>query len=116
MKTPHEKQIEAYVETIAELNKEIKELRDIIKLQNSKIFKFLVKESKIKIIIINYLFPQKTNWIDVGMFNHDGRYKLIQMRINTKNNKKEFRRVSLGWVNDYTAKKEIFENTLKHNI
>ena len=116
MKTPQEKQIEAYVETIAELNREVKKLRDIIKLQNLKIFKFLVKESKIKRIIINYLFTKKTNWIDVGMFNHDGRYKLIQMRINTKNNKKEFRRVSLGWVNDYTAKQDIFKNTLNNNI
>jgi len=60
----------------------------------------------------NYLFPEKSKWFDVGMFEESGRYKLIQMRFVLKNNKKSFRVVSIGFVNDYTVRSSIYQKIL----
>ena len=62
--------------------------------------------------ILNYLFPKKSNWIDIYMFEDSGKYKLIQMRYRIDNNKKEFRTASIGFVNDYTVRLKIYENVL----
>lgn len=62
--------------------------------------------------LINYLFPEKSQWFDVGMFESSGYYKLIQMRYVLKNNKKLFRVTSVGFVNDYTQRVEIFKKSL----
>jgi len=55
------------------------------------------------------LFSKKSNWIDVGMYDKSGHYKLVQMRYRLDNNKKSFRTVSLGFVNDYGIKLELFK-------
>ena len=59
---------------------------------------------------------ERTNWIDVGMYDRDGHYKLVQMRMVVENNKKEFRTVSLGFINDYINKPNLFKNILGNNI
>jgi len=61
------------------------------------------------------LFAKKSKWIDVGMYDRRGSYKLVQMRYRLDNNKKEFRTVSLGFVNDYVNKPELFENIQASN-
>lgn len=58
------------------------------------------------------VFPKKSKWIDIYMFEDSGKYKLIQMRYRLDNNKKEFRTASIGFVNDYTVKLKIYENVL----
>ena len=63
--------------------------------------------------ILNYLFPKKSKWVDIYMFEDNGRYKLIQMRHRLDNNKKEFRIASIGYINDNTVKSKIYENILK---
>lgn len=63
--------------------------------------------------IKNFLFPKKTKWIDVGLFDLNGHYKLIQMRKRIDNNKKKFRIVKIGFVNDYVRREVIFENILE---
>ena len=65
--------------------------------------------------ILKILFPRKSNWIDVGMYDKSGHYKLVQMRYRLDNNKKEFRTVSLGFVNDYTNRPELFKNIQASN-
>ena len=62
--------------------------------------------------ILNFFFPEKSKWIDIYMFENEGRYKLIQMRYRLDNNKKEFRIASVGFVNDYTVRSKIYENIL----
>ena len=62
--------------------------------------------------ILNLFFPKKSKWIDIYMFENEGRYKLIQMRYRLDNNKKEFRIASVGFVNDYTVRSKIYENIL----
>lgn len=62
--------------------------------------------------LIKILFPDKSQWFDIGMFEDDGRYKLIQMRYVLKNNKKSFRVTSIGFVNDYTQKANIYNKVL----
>jgi hypothetical protein len=69
-----------------------------------------IKITKMK--IINYLFPKKSQWFDVGMFEHLGYYKIIQMRYVLSNNKKTFRVVNIGFINVYTQKVEIFKKSL----
>jgi hypothetical protein len=59
---------------------------------------------------------ERTSWIDVGMFDSSGHYKLTQMRMVIESNKKEFRTVDLGFVNDYTTKLGIYDKVLKHNV
>jgi len=69
--------------------------------------------------IINFIFPEKSQWFDIGMFDSGGYYKLIQMRYVVKNNKKSFRVTSIGFVNDYTQKADIYKKSLsiwKNNI
>lgn len=62
--------------------------------------------------VMRSIFPKKSNWIDIYMFESSGYYKLIQMRYRLDNNKKEFRTASIGFVNDYTVKLKIYENVL----
>jgi len=62
-----------------------------------------------------FFFPAKSKWIDVGMYEHSGYYKLVQMRYRLNNNKKEFRKASMGFINDPYNKEKLFSNTLKHN-
>jgi hypothetical protein len=62
--------------------------------------------------VMRSVFPKKSNWIDIYMFENSGKYKHIQMRYRLDNNKKEFRTVSIGFVNDYTVKLKIYENVL----
>lgn len=62
--------------------------------------------------ILQTIFPKKSKWIDIYMFEDSGRYKLIQMRYRLDNNKKKFRTASIGFVNDYTVKFKIYENVL----
>jgi hypothetical protein len=62
--------------------------------------------------VMRSIFPKKSNWIDIYMFENSGKYKLIQMRYRLDNNKKEFRTASIGFVNDYTVKLKIYENVL----
>ena len=59
--------------------------------------------------------PEKSNWIDVGVYDQQGYYKLVQMRFRLDNNLKEFRTVSLGFVNNYECKPELFKNIMSHN-
>ncbi len=59
--------------------------------------------------------PEKSKWIDVGMYDHNGYYKLVQMRYRVDNNKKEFRTVSLGFVNAWEYREKLFSNILSHN-
>lgn len=66
--------------------------------------------------IINYLFPNKSKWIDISMFDRDGYYKLIQMRIRLDNNKKEFRIANIGFINDSSVKEKIYESVLSNSI
>ena len=66
--------------------------------------------------ILNYLFPKKTKWIDIQVYDSSGYYKLIQMRYRLDNNKKEFRTVNIGFVNDYTVKLKIYEAILSNGI
>jgi hypothetical protein len=61
------------------------------------------------------LFSKKSNWIDVGMYDRSGHYKLVQMRYRLDNNKKSFRTVSLGFVNDYGIKLELFKRIQSYN-
>jgi hypothetical protein len=61
------------------------------------------------------LFSKKSNWIDVGMYDKSGHYKLVQMRYRLDNNKKSFRTVSLGFVNDYGIKLELFKRIQSYN-
>ena len=58
--------------------------------------------------IIQILFPPKTPWVDQTLVFNDGYARLIQMRYNINNNKKEFRTVKIGWVNgDPTASSNL---------
>ena len=66
--------------------------------------------------IINYLFPNKSKWIDISMFDRDGYYKLIQIRIRLDNNKKEFRIANIGFINDSSVKEKIYESVLSNGI
>ena len=65
--------------------------------------------------IKNTLFPKKSKWIDVGMYDRTGHYKLIQMRYRLDNNKKQFRTVSLGFVNDFQIRSNLFKNIQDSN-
>jgi hypothetical protein len=58
---------------------------------------------------------EKSKWIDVGMYDHDGYYKLVQMRFRLDNNEKEFRTTSLGFINSYQYRDDLFKNILAHN-
>jgi hypothetical protein len=62
--------------------------------------------------VMQSIFPKKSKWTDIYIFEDSGRYKLIQMRYRLDNNKKEFRIASIGFVNDYTVKLKIYENVL----
>jgi len=66
--------------------------------------------------VLKTLFPKKSKWIDIYMFEVSGKYKLIQMRYRLDNNKKEFRTASIGFINDYTVKLKIYENVLLERL
>lgn len=66
--------------------------------------------------ILNYFFPKKTKWIDIYMYDRNGHYKLIQMRIRLDNNKKEFRIANIGFINDSSVKEKIYESVLSNSI
>ena len=53
--------------------------------------------------------------VDVGCFEVNGKYFLMQMQFDLDTNKKRFRRASMGWVNDYTSKAELYQNAKKYN-
>jgi len=59
--------------------------------------------------LLNYLFPKKSQWFDIGCCETSGTYKLVQMRYNLKTNKKEFRKASMGFINDYTVRHILYE-------
>jgi len=63
----------------------------------------------------NIFKTEKSKWIDVGMYDKDGYYKLVQMRYRLKDNKKEFRTVSLGFVNAYEYSQQLFKNIMAYN-
>lgn len=65
--------------------------------------------------LLSFLFPEKSKWTDVYMFDSSGHYKLIQMRHRLDNNAKEFRTASIGFVNDYTVKETIYKSVLQPN-
>jgi hypothetical protein len=65
--------------------------------------------------LFSLIFTEKSQWYDIYMFESSGYYKLIQMRYVLKNNKKEFRTTSIGFVNDYTVKPMIYEKVLSIN-
>lgn len=58
---------------------------------------------------------EKSKWIDVGMYDKGGHYKLVQMRYRLDNNKKQFRTVSLGFINSWEYKNDLFKNILSNN-
>ena len=65
---------------------------------------------------IEFLRPERSKWIDVGICDISGRYKLIQMRIQLNNNKKTFRVKEIGYINDFAIKQELYKNILaKHS-
>ena len=65
--------------------------------------------------LIEFFRPEKSKWIDVAMFDRDGYYKLIQMRIQLNNNKKTFRVQEIDFINDYVIKTELYKNILAKN-
>lgn len=69
----------------------------------------------LKTKIKKLFFPEKSMWIDISCFDESGEYILLQMRFNLKNNKKEFRRLSMGFVNDSRVKPTIFEKVIGVN-
>lgn len=64
--------------------------------------------------IIDWLFPKKTRWIDISCFERMGHIALVQMRIEIKTNKKEFRIAKIGFINDLTVRKQIYESVLEY--
>jgi hypothetical protein len=62
--------------------------------------------------LIEFLFPKKTNWVDVSPFEVSGVYYLLQMRTTIKTNRKEFRRAKMGFINDHSEKQTIYKNVL----
>lgn len=59
---------------------------------------------------------KKSKWIDVSVYDDcKGYYKLVQMRYTLDTNKKEFRNVSMAFMNDQGSRLTLFENVLKHN-
>jgi hypothetical protein len=49
--------------------------------------------------LLEFLFPKKSKWFDVGIKDSSGYYNLIQCRYTLKTNKKQFRTVRLGFIN-----------------
>lgn len=62
--------------------------------------------------IIKFLFPEKSKWIDIEMYETSGYYHLIQMRHTIKTNKKSFRTVKIGFVNDNHQQGKIYKAVL----
>jgi hypothetical protein len=54
-----------------------------------------------------------SKWFDVGCFIKSGNYYLMQMCYHLKTNKKVFRQRSMGFVNDFTNRPEIFKNSIE---
>lgn len=68
------------------------------------------------VVFLDFLFPKYTNWIDIQLYDSGGHYKLIQMKIRLRDNKKIFRTNTLGFINDYTVKDSIRQRILTTNI
>ncbi len=49
--------------------------------------------------ILNYLFPEYSKWIDVGVKDIEGNYSLIQYHYRIRDNKKSFRTSKIGFIN-----------------
>lgn len=62
--------------------------------------------------VINYLFPEKTKWVDIGTCDVSGVYYVVQMRATIKTNRKQFRMARIGFVNDHAAKSNLYTNSL----
>ncbi len=68
------------------------------------------------VVFLDFIFPKYTKWKDIQLYDSDGHYKLVQMRIRVRDNKKIFRTTSLGFINDYTVKNSIRERILNTNV
>ena len=68
------------------------------------------------VVFLDFLFPKYTKWIDIQLYDSGGHYKLIQMKIRLRDNKKIFRTNTLGFINDYTVKDSIRQRILTTNI
>jgi len=55
-----------------------------------------------------------SEWIDIGMTESLGYFKLVQMKVNLKDNSKKFNITSMGFINDYKAQNNLYANSLKH--
>jgi hypothetical protein len=66
-------------------------------------------------MLLQLIFPKKSAWQDLGLYEINGNYYLLQMRFRLDNNKKEFRKVHLAFVNDYTQKERIYNAVLDNN-
>lgn len=56
-----------------------------------------------------------SQWTDVGLYDDEGRYYLIQMRYDLKTNRKKFRKAKMGFINDFGQKHDIFRTVMSHN-
>ena len=60
------------------------------------------------------IFKQKwSKWQDIGCFDVEGHYKLLQMRQHIGNNKKQFRQANIGFINDYTVRQKIYDYVMQ---
>jgi len=66
--------------------------------------------------LIKKILGEYSQWIDVGGFDLDGYYYILQMKYNLKTNKKKFRRARMGFINDYQAKQNIYKNSMSYSI
>ena len=67
------------------------------------------------VVFLDFFFPKYTKWIDVQLYDSGGHYKLVQMKIRIRDNKKIFRTITLGFINDYTVKDSIRQRILNTN-
>jgi hypothetical protein len=49
--------------------------------------------------VFDYLFPEYSKWIDVGVKDIEGNYSLIQYHYRIRDNKKSFRTSKIGFIN-----------------
>ena len=67
------------------------------------------------VVFLDFFFPKYTKWIDVQLYDSGGHYKLVQMKIRIRDNKKIFKTITLGFINDYTVKDSIRQRILNTN-
>ncbi len=68
------------------------------------------------VVFSDFFFPKYTKWIDIQLYDSGGHYKLVQMKIRIRDNKKIFRTNTLGFINDYTVKYSIRQRILNTNV